>query len=331
MSARAVFVLGMHRSGTSAITRVVNLLGVPLAAEHELRPADDENPVGFWESTALSGANERLLNLFGGAWIAPPSLEPGWHEDARLGGLRREARPLLARVHGTREWAWKDPRNCLTLPFWLAVADVTPAALFVYRHPLEVADSLATRDGLPAAVSFALWERYNRAALASAAGLPTFVVSYDRLVRAPSTVAVKLLGFLRDCAFDVDDASIEEVERFVDPSLRRSGRAEPGDGLDRTQMKLLDVLSGLGGPHASVAPPQLPVESPWVEPLLDARRRVLVLERERRFRVRLEEKIVWRGALGLELGVVRESPSWRLLTPALRLRSRVLAVTNGRR
>jgi len=330
VSGRAVFVLGMYSSGTSAVTRVVNLLGVPLASERELRPADDENPRGFWESSALSGANERLLNLFGGAWIAPPSLEPGWHEDACLEELRHEARPLLAGVHGTREWAWKDPRNCLTLPFWLGVTDVTPAAVFIYRDPLEVADSLATRDGLPAAVSFALWERYNRAALTSAAGLPTFVVSYDRFVQAPFAAAAELLGFLRDCAFDVDDASIDEVESFVDPSLRRSGRAEQDDGLGPTQKKLLDVLTGLEGPEASLAPPERTAGSSWFEQLLDARRRVLVLERERRRRTRLEEKIAWRGALGVELGVVRGGPTWRMLIPALRLRSRVLAVTNGR-
>src|SRR2546429_10027951 len=111
--ASAVFVLGSGRSGTSAITRVVNLLGVDLADEQHRPPPDEANQRGYWECQPLSTLNERLLIAFGGLWVAPPTLEPGWERDVRLAGLRREARAVLARVHGTRQWVWKDPRTSL--------------------------------------------------------------------------------------------------------------------------------------------------------------------------------------------------------------------------
>src|SRR5688572_11653374 len=55
---RAILVLGMHRSGTSAITRVLNLAGAflpgPFAA-----PAPD-NETGHWESTAVVAVHDEL-------------------------------------------------------------------------------------------------------------------------------------------------------------------------------------------------------------------------------------------------------------------------------
>ncbi len=62
-----VFVLGMHRSGTSATTRAINLLGVPLAANDELASPSPNNPTGFWEVTRLTDFNNKLLYELGGS------------------------------------------------------------------------------------------------------------------------------------------------------------------------------------------------------------------------------------------------------------------------
>jgi hypothetical protein len=68
VTVRGVAVLGMHRSGTSAAARVVNLLGVPLLASDDLLPADGVNPRGYWESERLLRANDELLEAAGGSW-----------------------------------------------------------------------------------------------------------------------------------------------------------------------------------------------------------------------------------------------------------------------
>jgi hypothetical protein len=319
VSGRAVFVLGMHRSGTSAVTRVVNLLGVPIAKEQ--KPADDANARGYWETPSLSRINEKLLNLFGGGWFAPPELDEGWEDDPRVAGLRGEARTRLARAHDTEEWVWKDPRNSLTLGFWLPLASVEPVVVLVHRDPAEVADSLRRRDGFAVPFSHALWERYNRAALAAAAGRPAFLIRYERLVETPAEVAAGLAAFLRGQGFAARAPSGEEVETFVDPALRRSRGIDGADGPSAAQRDLLAALASLEGAHELLPQPELPPETPWVEPLLDGRRRVLVLEAEQRRLRRELELIRRRTALGLELRVVQGSAGWRLLTPARRLAS----------
>jgi hypothetical protein len=92
-------VLGMHRSGTSAITRTVNLLGVPLGASDDLMPANEGNPTGYWESRALVDLNDEILACFGGSWSAPPILEAGWEWDPRLDPIRCRARSVFASVY----------------------------------------------------------------------------------------------------------------------------------------------------------------------------------------------------------------------------------------
>ena len=43
---RVVVVLGMHRSGTSAVTRLLTLAGA--TPPRELMPANPDNPQGYW-------------------------------------------------------------------------------------------------------------------------------------------------------------------------------------------------------------------------------------------------------------------------------------------
>jgi len=260
----AVFVLGMARSGTSAVARVLHSLGVPVAREDDLMPADEGNPTGYWESLSLTGMNERLLSKLAGSWHSPPAHRAGWESDVRLDGLVREAAALLDRAQSGSEWVWKDPRNCFMLPFWRGVTSARPIVVLVYRDPHEMVDSLSRRNGFSAALSLALWERFSHAALASATGLPAFALRYERLVEDPAAVVPELRAFLRDLA----------------------------------------LLDRLAGAHEELVTSELPPESPWAEPLLAGRRRVLGVEADRR---RLEAAAGRRLRLrprGLELRVV---------------------------
>src|SRR5687768_10874208 len=106
-----VFVLGMHRSGTSAATRLVNLLGVPTCIDEDLSPTKADNPRGHWESESLTALNERLLDALGCDWSCPPRLEQGWENDSALEQLVAEAAVLFPTIFPTEQWVWKDPRN----------------------------------------------------------------------------------------------------------------------------------------------------------------------------------------------------------------------------
>ena len=73
---RAIFVLGMHRSGTSALARVLNLMGVDLGAGSEA--AGKDNQRGFWEHPELNITNENILKSLGSSWQDLHSLPDPW-------------------------------------------------------------------------------------------------------------------------------------------------------------------------------------------------------------------------------------------------------------
>jgi len=61
-----IFVIGMHRSGTSVVARAMNLLGVSLGKpEHIMRAAEDNNAEGFWENQLITDLNDEILARIG--------------------------------------------------------------------------------------------------------------------------------------------------------------------------------------------------------------------------------------------------------------------------
>ncbi|MEA2627193.1 MAG: hypothetical protein QOD06_3238 [Candidatus Binatota bacterium] len=272
-----VFVLGMHRGGTSAVTRVINLLGVPICDPADLMPATADNPRGYWESTSLSRVNDDLLLRLGGTWAAPPKLAAGWELDRRLGSFRESAVAAFRAVHPADAWVWKDPRTSITFPFWLRALAARPIVVLAHRHPLEIARSLEKRDGLGKLFGMALWERYLRSALESIAGLPVLLVPYDRFVGDPLSWTAELRTFLaRHGLARGGEPSAEEISEFVEPRLRHTAYGEAELAGDReisdAQRALFAGLEARVGGNDAFAPVELPAETFWTEPLLAARR-----------------------------------------------------------
>src|SRR5438270_6382452 len=113
----------MHRSGTSAATRVINLLGAATCAPEDMARGP-WNPTGLWESRTLNGFDDELLEQMGHSWFGPPPAGAGYEEAAaRIATTGEEARRVFETIHPQRPWVWKDPRACLLLPFWRGVLD----------------------------------------------------------------------------------------------------------------------------------------------------------------------------------------------------------------
>lgn len=191
-----VCVLGMHRSGTSFITRALNILGVDLGPEdHAMKPRAD-NPQGFSEHQPITDLNDEILTMLGGSWHTPPSPAPGWARDPRFDDLKGRAARLLEEDFGQSPvWGWKDPRTCLTLPFW---QQLVPSMRYVIcvRSPLDVALSLQARDGFGIEKGGALWVDYVSAALTQTSGEPRILVSYDDLIERQDVEVDRLAAFI---------------------------------------------------------------------------------------------------------------------------------------
>ena len=267
-TAHGLFILGMHRSGTSAVSRAVNLLGVPLCRESDLVLDLRGNPTGHWESGTLVNLNNRLLHQMGHAWWCPP---PADIPDAPLTLTTMplpRARERFAAAHPTATWACKDPRTCLTLPFWLAALDMAPAAILVLRDPAEVAASLQRRNSFPPHWGLALWERYVRLALTHLAGLPVLISRYGELLADTKLWCARTR--------DSSAASASPPRRTARARWKRSysRRCDTTTLVSRSRSAPRSAQSSgavmaLDGAHAEFRPPALPDEDPRVQALFE--------------------------------------------------------------
>lgn len=188
---RAILVLGMHRSGTSALTRVLNLLGADISSN--LMAPDKGNETGFWESTEIYQIHERLLASLGRTWFDVTPLPAGWSETSAADLAVQELAGLLRRdFASSRLWIVKDPRMCRLVPLWLrtlAVLGVSPVPVLVVRHPDEVAQSMYKMVGehhkMPEGAAFArmLWMEHLLDAEKETRGLPRALVTYEELLK----------------------------------------------------------------------------------------------------------------------------------------------------
>ena len=263
---RGVLVVGMHRSGTSAATRLVNLLGPATCAPQDM-VRGPWNPSGHYESRSLMHLNNALLNQMGRRWWYPPPCGDGYDVVASaVTTTRAEARRAFRRVHHRTPWVWKDPRTSVLLPFWRAALGPRLLSVVVFRDPSEVARSLGNRHDLDPSFGVALWERYNRLILAHSAGMPVLVTRYDDLVHDPVAWSAGVADFLAGEGMTLGSHDPSEARAFVDPELRHS-TVPPAERppLPGGAARVLATLEGVAGAHRHFVAPDLSPEPPEVE------------------------------------------------------------------
>lgn len=215
----AIVVLGMHRSGTSALTRMLALAGAELPAL--LEPEWHDNPKGFWESPAVIALDDALLAQLGGDWRNPPAvdaLDPG-AQSAFARDLEVFLRTGFAA--GANRIVLKDPRMALLAPAWdaaLRTCGWRPAWVVPVRDPLEVARSLAARSGMTIAAGLALCGAYLERIERFATGRDDVVFVRSDALLADWRATLRHIDDALDLGLDLDAAAAEALE-FLDPAL----------------------------------------------------------------------------------------------------------------
>jgi hypothetical protein len=189
-----VIVLGMHRSGTSLLTRVVNLCGVRVDPESEMMRASWENPRGYWEPEYLADLNDAIFDLVGSAWYAPRAFALAALELPPSFRARLQAR-VDERTAELTSFLWKDPRLSLTWPLWRPLLS-DPIVLLCMRNPAAVSASLAARNGFPREHSYALWELHVELGLSYVSADRHTIVHYEQLMAEPRRTIERLLEWL---------------------------------------------------------------------------------------------------------------------------------------
>lgn len=192
-------VLGMHRSGTSAVTRALNLLGAALPGE--MMTNTHHNASGHWEPREVVAIHDRLLARHGYVWDDPFIPLNICAADGAITSMASDEISAFVRQHVAPHPVVlvKDPRICHSLPLWeapLAQAGYTIATIMMLRNPLEVAASLQARDHMPTQVGLQLWLRYTLAAEYHTRHLPRVQLRYNDLLNDWSTALAPVTKLL---------------------------------------------------------------------------------------------------------------------------------------
>jgi len=218
----ALVVLGMHRSGTSAMAGILAQMGCDLPKE--LMPPTDANPKGYFESYKAYHLNDDLLASAGSSWDDSTVFNPEWYGSPRYPEYRKRAAKVVEEEFGDSGFfVLKDPRICRLLPFWqrvLSDLDVGPRYVCIHRHPREVAASLTRREGWSETVGLLLWLRHVLEAEAGSRGKPRSFVSYDMLLADWRGTVARIGDELELNWPRHPDNAASDIEEFLSGELR---------------------------------------------------------------------------------------------------------------
>ncbi|MBY8957981.1 glycoside hydrolase family 99-like domain-containing protein [Pseudomonas sp. MIS38] len=222
-SKRIIVVLGMHRCGTSVITRALSTLGVDLG-DHLMPPSDGNNDKGFWEDIDFNQLNIELLQALGHDWHSLTPVNPNEWLHPELDKFKARAKEIVrSKFQNTDCFGVKDPRMARTMPFWIEIFEdlaLDTAYIIAYRNPGSAARSLAARDGFELEKGYFLWQEHMLLSLKYSENSLRVIVDYDLILKKPND-QIKRIADALNLNFDTDNAALNEFnEHFLEKSLR---------------------------------------------------------------------------------------------------------------
>lgn len=216
---KIVFVLGMHRSGTSLTAEIVHSMGFSIPG-HSLDVIDSINAHGFWESQEVVDFDEEVLSAARLKWY---HICPVGHIFKNVEDFDRHVEVLseFLKVESSKRGnlVIKDPRLCLLWPLWFAAADRSVydvKVIFVNRHPSSIASSIKKRDGFSTFSSHLLWLYYFFSVFSAKEFPELLYLNYEDLL-VDGWESESVSGFL-----GVGRISNNEWGSIVDPALQRN-------------------------------------------------------------------------------------------------------------
>lgn len=217
----ALVVAGMHRSGTSAMARVLGLAGAGMP-ERVIKAASD-NPLGFWEPRDVVALNDEIFRTVGSNWNdifgarVAALAEPLWRD------FLPRARSVIALNYARGDLAvMKDPRVSLVAPLWstaLAEEGFDSRFVIMVRDPIEVAQSIAARDQAPVQASVLAWLSHMVAVERDTRGFKRIFVRYSDLIEDWDAVLDRIRKSL-SVDLPVDPEIANQISGFLSRSAR---------------------------------------------------------------------------------------------------------------
>lgn len=185
---KCLIVLGMHRSGTSAIAGVLSKLGIALGTK--LLPGNEYNEKGHFENIHIINADDEILNTLDSSWDDLLLLDEECWQRPQLIPHADAVKKILSEEFSANElFCIKEPRISILLPFWISILqelNIEPFFIIPLRHPLEVAESLKTRDGFSMEKGLLLWMNSMLSLEYFSRPYKRCFVKYDDFLRNPA-------------------------------------------------------------------------------------------------------------------------------------------------
>ena len=276
MNRRVIIILGMHRSGTSAVAEVLFKAGCVIGDPETLLKPDTNNARGYFEQSETVSINEsilhtRVIKRLRDCHEFTEFVEESFIEERYIADLgwifgtclskneitkdlpteQKRIGKFLSSVYGENNQYQpvliKDPRFSITLPAWMGHLK-DPVVIMLIRHPEAVARSLWERDHIFMSLGYELWSLYTRAALSNIKGLPFFIIDYDRLLEQPQNILASLFEWLEKQDINPGVAGPESLQGIINSELRHQKNASNKDASNPVYafyMNLLDHIPSM--------------------------------------------------------------------------------------
>ena len=181
---KVVFILGMHRTGSSLLAELLGAFGFQTPAQ-TAGPAPD-NPRGFFEPTEIVEEHDSWLAKNGLRWDSVSMLKC----DENIPSTTNKLKNLLIKnFPGNKPSVLKDPRLSLCLPVWKDVVDdlnLDDHYIITFRNPADVAASLLARNSISEEHACLLWLVYSLSAELNTRGKSRSFINFPSWTRAPN-------------------------------------------------------------------------------------------------------------------------------------------------
>ena len=277
---QAIIVLGMHRSGTSAMARTLALAGAALP--QRLMIPTPENPAGYWEPQAVADFNDQVLAAFDSRWDDTFGPRRKGSRKLAISKFIQPAREIIRSEYGESELiVFKEPRVNILLELWqeaLRLEGIEDSYVIMLRRPDEIVQSLVARDGMDRNKALLLWTTYMVSAEAMTRNKRRVVMNFDLLLEDAESALDRVEEALAIELPNRSWRSVAESQRFLQSELRHhktSGRLKLSPALSpiRDFFEFLQAMAD-GRPGNDDVPGRV---ANWLGSLSDATGSVLAM------------------------------------------------------
>ena len=239
-----IFIIGMHRSGTSFLTNIISKSGAFIPT-NLVKPSLNDNPEGFFEPANAVKINNQILDSCGSWWADIKPISINDIEFKKLEGIKQSIQAFIEEEYDnqSKTWVIKEPRLSRTLPLWIDQVKKMgrePVVIICTRHPSLCAKSLFKRNKIPIEYSMLSWINHTLNAEYASRSLPRIRTVYGEFFKQPERYLSALTNVLRE--FGVSIEALSERHEIIKPQISKTNGAEPMYDFPLTAMVYKEII-----------------------------------------------------------------------------------------